>query len=91
MREFFSTLFRIGKSFVALINEDQHLQLVLKSTRRGSIARLDITTPSIVEVRMVFHSKAVVEKAIQAKTLKSSRSYSTGKLLGNTMKKISKT
>lgn len=88
--EFTYTVFRARRRSVALINGDWVLQTVFQSARRGAVATMDITTPFVVEVRMLFHSIAMVEEAIQARTLKCSRSNSTGMLIGYTMQKISK-
>lgn len=66
----------------------QFLQTVLNSARRGAVAALDVTTPCVLEDHTFFHTLAIVVKAIQAKVLKSFRSYSTKMLVGYTLQTI---
>lgn len=75
---------------MGLINESRILRTVLNSGRRGAVATSENKTPFFVEVQIFFHSIAMVMKAIQAKSLKFSRSYWTGTLIGHTVQKISK-
>lgn len=89
-REFFYSLFRVGKRSVALIDMVQFLHMVLSMTRRGFVATLDIKTSSVFEIYLFFHSIAIAEKAIQAKALKDSHSFLTKTLFGYTTPKILK-
>lgn len=71
-REFFYTFFRAGHNRVAFINGGQFLQMVYNSARQGYVATLDITTSYVLEVHMFIHSIGMLEKTVQAKTLKCS-------------------
>lgn len=75
---------------MALINRSQFLQTVPYSARRGSLATLDIKTPSKLKIQMLFLSIVMVEKAIHAKDLKCSCSYSIETPLRYTVRKNSK-
>lgn len=90
VREIFHSYFRAEQSFVALIDSGQFLLIVFYSARRGALATLDFTTPSVLESQMFFHSLGMVEKAIQVKLLKGSRLYSTKMLSGFFVQKFSK-
>lgn len=50
--ELFCTLFRAEQDFGALIDGGQFQQAGFNSTRRGALAMLHITTPSVLEVNM---------------------------------------
>lgn len=64
----FNTHFRNGQISVALIDQGHFLLTVLDYTRRGAQATLDITTVSVLEVQMFSPSRAVLKKAIEART-----------------------
>lgn len=83
MWELLYTFIRAEQSSSALINGALLLQKVLNTARRGHVAMLDIATASVHKVYIFFHSIAMVEKAIHAKTFKFSPSYSTGTLLND--------
>lgn len=79
--DFFCPLFYDGKSSLALIDGAQFLQTFLSTRRRGFLATLNITTSSVFEVQIFFHSIAMLKTAIQVKALKCSHSYTTETLL----------
>lgn len=70
----FCTLFRAGPSFVALISLGQFLQTVINSARRTTGTSLDITTPSVLEVQLFFHSIVKLRAAAHAIDVKCSTS-----------------
>lgn len=57
---------------MTLINGGQFLQTDLNAAQQDSIATLNITTPSFLDVYVFIQGIAMVENALQAKTLKSS-------------------
>lgn len=72
------------------INEGHFLQSVIEFAWQEVLATFDIISPFVLKIQIICHSIAVIEDAIQAKSLKCSCSYSTGTLLGCTLQKISK-
>lgn len=52
----------------------QFLPAVLNSARRMAFTTLDITTPTVLETHLLFHSIATVEEVIKAKIPKYFRS-----------------
>lgn len=87
VREFFYALFHVGQSSEALIAEGQYIQTVPNCAWRGALATLDIIILSVLEIQIIFHSIAMVEKAVQAKAF---GCYSTKTFIGYTLRKISK-
>lgn len=82
VRACFCMLFRARQNYVATINMNQFLQTILNYARRGAVATLDISTPSVPEVRMFFHSSEMIEKVMQRKAPKCFFSYSLETTIG---------
>lgn len=88
-RIFFYTFICTRQYSITVIKEGIVLQVVLNSASESSIATLDSSVPSVLEVHMFFHSIATVGEINQVKALKFSRSYPTRILNGHTVQKIS--
>lgn len=87
-QKFFHALFCAGQISVALTNKGHFLQPVLNSANRGALATLIITARSVLEVHMLRHSILMVEKAVEAKDLKCTRSHLALTLFGYSVQKI---
>lgn len=64
-------------------------QIILKSAHRVAHSTLNIPTPSVLKVHMLFRSMVTVEEAIPAGVLECSCQDSIGTLIGYTKQKIS--
>lgn len=61
----FCTLFRVEQSSMEINSGFRFQQTVLNTARLGSMAMLDITSTSVPEIHMFFHTIAMVKKAFE--------------------------
>lgn len=82
VRKDFYTLFHFKRSFGAQFNGGRFLLTVLSFVPRSAFATLNITTPSVLEVHILYHSIGMVAKDMQSKAHKYFCLVSTGILIG---------